>query len=41
MNSASTTNCATRNGGSDWVGAIACKAGTFSKVCTTRTNTLR
>src|SRR5260370_433548 len=36
-----TTSCATKNGGSDCVGAIAFRAGTFWKSCATKTNTLR
>src|ERR1700690_3259085 len=36
-----TTICAIKNGGSVCVGAIAFKAGTFRKACTTATKTLR
>ena len=36
-----TAICAIRNGGSDWVGASAFSAGTFSNACTTATKTFR
>ncbi len=41
MNAANTATCAIRNGGSDWVGASACRAGTLTKSCATSTKTLR
>ena len=36
-----TTSWVTRNGGSDFVGAIAFRAGTFWKACAIKTNTFR
>src|SRR5713101_904343 len=39
--SAITTSCATKNGGSDCVGAIAFSAGTFMKSCAIKTKTFR
>lgn len=39
--SAITTSCVSKNGGSDCVGAIDFKAGTFWKACTIPTKTLR
>jgi hypothetical protein len=41
MKRASTTACATTNGGSVYFGAIAFSAGTLRKACTTPTKTLR
>src|SRR5216684_2465730 len=40
-NRAMTTTCATTNGASDCVGAIAFRAGTFWKTCATKTKTFR
>src|SRR6266478_590409 len=39
--SAIQTSCANKNGGSDCVGAIALRAGTFWKACAIKTNTFR
>ena len=41
MKSASRASCAILKGGSDCVGAIAFRAGTFSKSCTAKTKTFR
>jgi DNA-binding beta-propeller fold protein YncE len=36
-----TTSWVSKNGGSDWVGAIAFSAGTFEKACAIKTKTLK
>src|SRR6266849_2219323 len=41
MNTTITVTCATKNGGSDPVGANACNAGDFINACAIKTNTLK